>query len=334
VRSIEPISTAPRGLGPQPYGQSQVLFAIPILLLGCSRDAPGESSQVAAPLGTIVPSAASLPILLAGVRQAASHGRSVAYALPYPITVNTMSGCNATLDDPRTFSKYENQIVTGKVREALLSDKEPIHYQRHRAMLGSGAVWYVQEANKARVTLNVATWKLPGLLCLNENPLVLGHDLDGPWLPSSVCQITSKVVVAARLTRLTIDSDQLVANVTSTTVGDQACEIDRFSEIDYQEGIPSEALHCSVGDGTQRGRALTLRCGGRAVRVFVRTDQLSLYSLDESQFIRLRRESRREHALDTGQPCGSVSSGCKIGLICDASNNAHEICRPLGTHLD
>jgi len=273
----------------------------------------------------------SLPVLLAGVRQAASEGRSVAYALPYPVTVNTMSRCTATLGDPRTFSEYENQIVTGKVREALLFDKEPIHDQRHRAMLGSGAVWYVaREANNARVTLNVSTWKLPGLPCLNEKPLVLGHDLDGPWVPSSVCQITSRVVVAPRLTRLTIDGDQLIANITSASEGSIACEIDRFSEIDYQDGIPSEALKCSIGDGTPRGPALTVRCGGRAERVFVRSDELSLYSRDQSQFIRLRRESRHGSALDAGQPCGSVPSGCKVGLICDASNNAHETCRPLG----
>ncbi|HKY37241.1 MAG TPA: hypothetical protein VJN18_14960 [Polyangiaceae bacterium] len=204
-----------------------------------------------------------------------------------------------------------------------MSATGPFDVHINRLMLGAGDVWLTTMGSGLHVTFNAPTWRLEGLPCVGEQPLPAPVQLAGRWEASSVCEMDSLTVVASRVNAVMIEVEGNRVVIDEAGEGYRTCSIDRFSEVEHPGRVPTKALRCAIGGSSQRGPALTLRCGNRAEQVLALGDELSTDSWDGSQFIRLRRVVEGRKRLAQGAPCGSSDTECAKGLVC-------EVGQPLG----
>jgi hypothetical protein len=272
------------------------------------------------------------------LRIALKREGSIARALPYPVRVNTNSGCKAIFLDSATFERHAVEILDPGMKLAIATSAPDFSFGRQSLMLGRGKVWLQSGGmiSDEEVVLNTSSWRISNTLCEGEIPRTLPPKLGGVWTVVSSCQISGPVVVAPKLDQITIDVNAAEVSLGYSRAKSQKCRIDRFADMDGEK-TPISEDHCPTSP-FDYGAAIMLRCDEQTPRrIHVGNSQLTMYSMDDLQVVELRSAAEERTALSgLRQECDSARNGCQKGLVCSNSLNEgreQHICRQPGSRF-
>jgi hypothetical protein len=89
----------------------------------------------------------------------------VAALFSYPVRVNTESWCPVDIPDAEAFVRSYREIVTPRLRNAVLKTRKP--WRKDGWAVGAGYVWLTpkQDGTANEFTLNPGAWEVSGLAC-------------------------------------------------------------------------------------------------------------------------------------------------------------------------
>jgi len=356
-----------RGLGISGKMADGIAYAasllVSVLLAGCSRAHPTQparsdgEAQLASASAVPTPALSAAP---ASPTPAEAQVLAVAYVtrlraaliardrpafaqlLSYPVRVNTRSLCAALISSPQMFVEHFDEVVTGRVEQAIDSSHPPEAVGDQGLMLDRGGVWISVEEGSAKVQVfNTDVWRF-GLPCAGEAEQPLPVSLSGSWQVTSVASLQSQIVPRSpRLwlgKRIELDLANKSARLALDSKPKGDCVIERSAHWgpDSFNALGAPRAGLSPSDGA----FIDLTCGSGSNRRIERVDVLGESALaivgDDGYLLVLKRAPSRAfpmRVLKPNEPCGGTNEVCPSQQICTARGESsyalHEACAPI-----
>jgi len=277
------------------------------------------------------------------LQQALRGGDALRFAqgLRYPVRVNTNSWCEVAFKDAPQLAPHFEQVVTPKVRAAILDAAPPFGANIHGVMFGRGEVWLTHDND----VINTDSWDIPGMPCTNWKLEPMPAWLSGTFVYSSLAedQGTIDPDPPSRWfsATLTIDLPGKATHGGLEQTQSWECRPLRFG---YELELPTErslgAFENGFGSNVGHAYFFDVGCPAPNGRVGIGRFELISRSLLAYQandgflifLARVRPHRAITHEVAADQPCGGAEQ-CRPGLVCVArqeSQPPHEgTCQPI-----
>jgi hypothetical protein len=276
------------------------------------------------------------------LQQALRSGDALRFArgLRYPVRVFTTSWCEVVFKDAPQLARHFEQVVTPKVRAAILDAASPYAANYEGVMLGRGEVWLVHDND----SISAESWDIAGVPCANWQLEPIPAWLSGSFAYSSLAedQGTIDPDPPSRwfAATLTIDLPHEVTHGGLEHPRYWECRPLRFGyDLKPPEKRSLGAFENGFGSSLGHLYFFDLECpmaeGRMGVERFEVIDRSLLVNQANDGFLvflaRVQPDRAVRHEAAAEQPCGGAEQ-CRPGLVCVArqeSQPPHEgTCRP------
>jgi hypothetical protein len=247
-----------------------------------------------------------------------------AHALIYPVTVNTDSWCRISITDSSEFALHVDEIVTPRVRQAILDTRGASTFGGPNLGLGRGEVWL--DSDEPGTVFNSDVWEVPGEECRNWNVEPTPTWLSSTWVFAAVAtsQSSTSGLPPSRWEAASVQIDLDARNVefALTVKSAERCRPLRFGH-EKNQPVTRRLDPSFYSYIPENGPFFDIECSvkgahGRVQRLYIR-DETSLAAVGDDGFFVFFRPAgsvRKSTPASKGDPCSSNVSRCRAGLLC------------------